>query len=57
MAMSAHTFHGAEFCLGLLIFPLVFLELCIKVADDDEVRVLGQHELVVPPREVRHLGN
>jgi hypothetical protein len=55
--MSAYTLHRAEFGLGLLIFPLVFLELYIEVADDDEVGVLGRHELVVPPGEVRYFGN
>ncbi len=52
-----NTFDRAEFSLGLLILAFVFLKLYIEVADDDEVRVLGRHKLVVPSREVGHFGN
>lgn len=52
-----NTFDRAKFCLGLLILAFVFLELRVKVADDDEVRVFGRHKLVVTSREVGHFDN
>jgi hypothetical protein len=51
------TFDRAELGLGLLILAFIFLELYIELADDDEVRVLRRHKLVVPSREVGHFDN
>jgi hypothetical protein len=55
--MRAYTFDRAEFGFGLLILAFIFFELSIEVTDDDEIRVLGCHELIIPPGEVGHLGN
>ena len=52
-----NTFDRAKLCLSLLILAFVFLELCVEVADNDEVRVFGRHKLVVTSREVGHFDN
>ena len=41
----------------MLILALVFFKLGIEVADDNEIRVLGRHKFIVPPRKVGHFSD
>jgi hypothetical protein len=55
--MGTYTIDREEFSLGMLMYILAFIDMSVVVTDANEPKVLGRHELIIPPREVGHLGN